>query len=54
MKKKHTNHTLKKAISLTAATTVLCTGIFTPDFFSTQSVTAKNTSQKTTLPLRQL
>ena len=47
MKKKHTNHTLKKAISLTAATTVLCTGIFTPDFFSTQSVTAKNTSQKT-------
>ena len=47
MKKKHTNHTLKKAISLTAATTVLCTGIFTPDFFSTQSVTAKTTSQKT-------
>ncbi len=47
MKKKHTTHTLKKAISLTAATTVLCTGIFTPDFFSTQSVTAKTTSQKT-------
>ena len=47
MKKKHTNHTLKKAISLTVATTVLCTGIFTPDFFSTQSVTAKTTSQKT-------
>ena len=47
LKKKHTNHTLKKAISLTAATTVLCTGIFTPDFFSTQSVTAKTTSQKT-------
>lgn len=47
MKKKHTNHTLKKAISLTVATTVLCTGIFTPDFFSTQSVTVKTTSQKT-------
>lgn len=46
MKKKYTNHILKKAITLTTTTAILCTGIFTTNLFRTQSVTAKTTSQK--------
>lgn len=46
MKKKYTNHILKKAITLTTTTAILCTGILTTDLFRTQSVTAKTTSQK--------